>query len=130
MRRQTHSSRWLTLRLPAAVGALLCQQFTFNAGEQYKHVVGAKTYPFAPEETEPPVASPSATTYAPACAKAGRDHLSAVVHSLKGSAYDAFPDFNEILSVAYSEYELVLARVLELTLDFRRSDGRPHECAP
>lgn len=92
----------------AAVGALRCQQFTFNAGCHYKHVIGAKTYPFPPTEAETTHTTATALSnaetviYAPTCARDGRDHLTNVVNALKGEQYNEYTQFNEILSVAYS----------------------------
>ncbi|GEM06873.1 hypothetical protein Rt10032_c02g0890 [Rhodotorula toruloides] len=86
-----------------AVGGLLCQQFTFNAGEHYRNAITAATYPF------PPATSTSSSgdsppfdvdiTYAPECAREARNHLDTVVQLLVGP--DRMTDFNEILSVAY-----------------------------
>ncbi|GAA6051981.1 hypothetical protein JCM3770_002995 [Rhodotorula araucariae] len=90
-----------------AVGALLCQQFTFNAGERYSHAVSMETYPFAP----PPSASTTDTaveqdeykkpvlTCAPKCARDARDYLKGVVRSVVSENEQT--DFNEILSVSY-----------------------------
>ncbi|GJN87499.1 hypothetical protein Rhopal_000448-T1 [Rhodotorula paludigena] len=93
-----------------SAGALLCQQFTFNAGEHYKHAINAATYPFAPSTsaaTSEPAGSDSAPadepekkpTYAPACARDARDHLKSVVGMVVGESEQTA--FNEILSVAY-----------------------------
>ncbi|BGP46773.1 hypothetical protein JCM10450v2_002621 [Rhodotorula kratochvilovae] len=90
-----------------AAGALLCQQFTFNAGERYSHAVSMATYPFPP----PPSASTSNAAAerdddkkevlmcAPECARDARDYLKTVVRSVVGENEQT--DFNEILSVAY-----------------------------
>ncbi|GAA5863860.1 hypothetical protein JCM3774_001180 [Rhodotorula dairenensis] len=106
----------------AAVGALRTQQFTFNAGAHYMHVIGAETYPFPPTEKASEMSNESAATpdedssnatsaassvesvtYAPVCARDGRDHLTTVVNALKGEKYSEYTQFNEILSVAYMQ---------------------------
>ncbi|BGP30671.1 hypothetical protein JCM10296v2_002428 [Rhodotorula toruloides] len=86
-----------------AVGGLLCQQFTFNAGEHYRNAITATTYPFPPAalpyaSAAPPLASDE-TTYAPECTRDARKHLKTVVQLLVGP--NELADFNEILSVAY-----------------------------
>ncbi|GAA5884716.1 hypothetical protein JCM6882_005365 [Rhodosporidiobolus microsporus] len=85
-----------------AAGSLLCQQFTFNAGERYKHAIKAQTYPFAPDPSaSSSSAAPSAptSTYAPTCAKRARDYLQKTVQRVVGHGEET--EFNEILSVAY-----------------------------
>uniref|UniRef100_A0A0K3C503 FGENESH: predicted gene_1.595 protein n=1 Tax=Rhodotorula toruloides TaxID=5286 RepID=A0A0K3C503_RHOTO len=86
-----------------AVGGLLCQQFTFNAGEHYRNAITATTYPFPPtalpsSSVETPVPDDE-TTYAPECTREARNHLKTVVQLLVGP--NELADFNEILSVAY-----------------------------
>ncbi|GAA5943263.1 hypothetical protein JCM3775_004554 [Rhodotorula graminis] len=84
-----------------ATGSLLCQQFTFNSGERYKHAVSMATYPF-PSATSPPLTtsdSTSAQPCAPVCALEARDYLETVVRSVVGDGPET--NFNEILSVAY-----------------------------
>ncbi|GAA5976239.1 hypothetical protein JCM10908_005427 [Rhodotorula pacifica] len=91
----------------AAVGNLLCQQFSFNSGAHYRHVIGAETYPFPPDREESQTATDAASetadgiTYAPACTRDGRDHLTTVVDALKGEQFSHYTHFNEVLSVAY-----------------------------
>lgn len=46
--------------------------------------------------------SAESVTYAPKCARDGRDHLTTIVNALKGEQYSEYTQFNEILSVAYS----------------------------
>lgn len=92
------------------MGALLCQQFTQNAGLHYKHVIGAETYPFRASDSTP--SSSDDTVYAPSCAQDGRDHLTDIVNSLKGDRFRDYTQFNEVLSVAYSESRLGRTRLV------------------
>ncbi|BGP06622.1 hypothetical protein JCM10049v2_002446 [Rhodotorula toruloides] len=82
-----------------AVGGLLCQQFTFNAGEHYRNAITAKTYPFPPAALDASSIADDNTTYAPKCTREARNHLKTVVQLLVGP--NELADFNEILSVAY-----------------------------
>ncbi|GAA5821172.1 hypothetical protein JCM11251_004499 [Rhodosporidiobolus azoricus] len=85
-----------------AAGSLLCQQFTFNAGERYNHAIEAHTYPFEPpasSHTSLSTSSTFSTTYAPACTKRARDYLQGTVQRVVGKGHGT--EMNEILSVAY-----------------------------
>ncbi|GAA6002137.1 hypothetical protein JCM10207_003093 [Rhodosporidiobolus poonsookiae] len=97
------------LSVHKTAGSLLCQQFTFNAGEHYKHTIRAQTYPFPPDPASSASASASKplspyetddkASHAPQCAKEARDLLKGVVQLVVGE--QPTTDFNEILSVAY-----------------------------
>ncbi|OLL21634.1 hypothetical protein NEOLI_001455 [Neolecta irregularis DAH-3] len=66
-------------------GRLLTQQFTFNAGKSYKHVVSMNTTPF--DETPAVI----------------RDTLTALNNRIRKVNLGVDPRFNEILSIAYME---------------------------
>ncbi|GAA5899913.1 hypothetical protein JCM8208_005540 [Rhodotorula glutinis] len=85
----------------AATGDLLCQQYTFNSGERYSHVVSMATYPFPSSTSAPPAPSGDASSVpcAPQCALDARDYLKTVVRAVVGDGPET--DFNEVLSVAY-----------------------------
>ncbi|GAA5932325.1 uncharacterized protein JCM15063_001191 [Sporobolomyces koalae] len=76
-------------------GSLLCQQFTWNGGQEYLHAIAVDTYPFAPESADSLIAAP--------CAQDACEFLKRIVPLVVSRDKAADTIFNEILSVAYME---------------------------
>lgn len=121
----------LTSFPPAVPGSYLCSQFSFNAGEEYNHVVNVETVPFdrpisAPDTVAFAFASPLAdpelsrssndqllpsppsstieeTRTAPSCVREACEHLSDIAQLVCVPTAEVATGFNEVLSIAYME---------------------------
>ncbi|GAA5849045.1 hypothetical protein JCM5353_004142 [Sporobolomyces roseus] len=90
-------------------GSLLCQQFTWNGGEEYLHAIAAQTYPFDSTETslldqsrsDSSKATDEPVQFAAPCAKDACDYLKMVAPLVVSKDKVHETQFNEILSVAY-----------------------------
>lgn len=87
-------------------GSYLCSQFSFNTGAEYNHVVNVDTVPFDRPLSNAPASRSEqlSTAHAPPCVREACEYIAEVARLVCQPSDEVDEGFNEVLSVAYSEF--------------------------